>query len=155
MKEHDVTISDLQMDEIESIEFVGDIDTIDIEVEDTHMFFANGIYTKNSSTESAIVSGNMISESFKKIMTADFVMSVSRQLSDKTAGTARIHIIKNRNGKDGQTYNALFNVSIGKLDILDEYTAESQQVQQDFKNNVAVDKLIATVKKNLLDNEIK
>ena len=153
VKAHNIKSTDLPMDEIVSIEFIGENDTIDIEVEDTHMFFANGIYTHNSSNSIDVTEGHHVSDSYKKIMTVDFALSINRQLADKTANTARVHIAKNRMGEDGQTYNANFNVSIGKLELLEPFTVESQQVQQTFKNNSEVDSMIAGIKKNLLDKK--
>jgi hypothetical protein len=35
-------------DEIESIEFIGEMECLDIEVSDDHLFYANNILTKNS-----------------------------------------------------------------------------------------------------------
>ena len=43
------TLNNINFDsEIESIECLGEIDTIDIEVSDDHLFYANNILTKNS-----------------------------------------------------------------------------------------------------------
>jgi hypothetical protein len=45
-----------------------------------------------------------ISESYGKVMVADFVLSLSRKVQDKLAGTGRWHVIKNRFGPDGITF---------------------------------------------------
>ena len=103
MKDHNLTSYDLDLVEIESIELIGEEETVDITVEDTHMFFANDIYTHNSALEMDVIEADKISESYSKIMIADFVLSLSRKVTDKIAGTGRWHIIKNRFGPDGLT----------------------------------------------------
>jgi len=71
-----------------------------------------------------IVEANNISESYKKVMTSDLVISASRKRDDKVNNTGRIHIIKNRFGRDGHTYNAVIDTSIGKIEILGESTGD-------------------------------
>jgi hypothetical protein len=58
-------------------------------------------------------------------MTADFIFSMSRKIEDKIAGTGRIHIIKNRFGPDGLTYNAKINTSNGNISIYENGTLDS------------------------------
>ncbi len=70
-----------------------------------------------SAVDSEIVNGGMISDSFKKMMHADFVIGVSRTDVDKVQGTARVTIIKSRQGQDGITFTAKFNANIGKMEI--------------------------------------
>jgi len=48
-------------------------------------------------------------------MIADLVISISRKSEDKENGTARIHIIKNRMGPDGLTFQAKTNMSTGHM----------------------------------------
>ena len=130
MKEHNLKTTDFEMDEIESIELLGDKQTIDITVEDTHMFFANDIYTHNSAAKEDIIEADSISDSYRKIMTADFVMSLSRRMEDKLNDTARIHIIKNRFGPDGLTYNASFDTSCGALELYETNSEEGKELQK-------------------------
>ncbi len=92
--------------------------------------------SQRSSLEYDIVEAQHIAESYKKIMTADFIMSLSRKVEDKIAGTARTHIIKNRFGPDGLTYNTKMNASNGNIFIFDNGTVGSQieQKKQDQHN---------------------
>ena len=117
MKEHNLNPSDFELDEIVSIECIGDAPTIDITVEDTHMFYANDVYTHNSAAEEDIVMAHHAADSYRKIMTADFVMSLSRKTADKVANTARVHIIKNRFGPDGITFPCRMNAGCGDIQI--------------------------------------
>jgi hypothetical protein len=117
MKEHDLNIDDFILDEIESIEFIGDTTTIDITVEDVHLFYANDIYTHNSGYQETVIQGQHIAEAFEKIMISDFVASISRNDNDKLHGKGRFHIIKNRMGADGITLPADMDLSIGDIKI--------------------------------------
>ena len=42
-------------------------------------------------------------------------ISLSRQKDDKVLGTGRIHVMKNRYGEDGMTFNVKFNTGNGHL----------------------------------------
>ena len=71
-----------------------------------------------------IILANNISDSYRKIMTADFVMSLSRKMSDKQANTARFHVIKNRFGPDGITFPSRMNAGCGDIQIFAENSRE-------------------------------
>ena len=58
-----------------------------------------------------------MAESYSKMMITDFAMSLSRSAEDKENGTGRWHIMKNRYGADGITYDSLMDTSIGKIEI--------------------------------------
>lgn len=128
MKEHNLKQIDFELDEIVSIELVGDMPTIDIEVDDTHMFYANDIYTHNSSMEEDIIQADGIADSYRKIMTADFVLSLSRKITDKVNNTARFHIIKNRFGPDGMTFPSRMNAGCGDIQLYDEKSSEGMGI---------------------------
>ena len=70
-----------------------------------------------SSLEEDVIGAEKVAESYTKVMTADFVLSISRKIEDKAANTARCHIIKNRFGIDGITYPVSMNTTIGLVDI--------------------------------------
>jgi len=139
MREHGLNNKDFILDEIESIELMGDQETIDITVEDTHMFFANDIYTHNSGSEQDIVQAGSIADSYRKIMTADFVLSLSRKINDKENSTARFHVIKNRFGSDGMTFPAIMNTSNGDIRLFKSDSEEGMNIQSkmnDVENSV-------------------
>lgn len=136
MKTHKLNPKNFIMDEITSIELVGDMDTIDVTVEDTHMFFANDIYSHNSSAESEIVQGHQVADSYKKIMISDFILSLSRTVEDKASGTGRIHIVKNRFGPDGLTYGTSINAGNGNFTVHDKATvAGRKETAKAFKKD--------------------
>lgn len=134
MKDHKLDPSKFVLDEIVNIELVGDSPTIDITVEDTHMFFANDIYTHNSAHEEEIIQAGNVADSYRKIMTGDFIMSLSRKMEDKIAGTGRIYVMKNRFGPDGSTYPCAFDSSNGKISIYDQKSIEGTEILNKAKN---------------------
>lgn len=108
-------------DEIISIEYYDEIDTIDISVDDTHMFFANGIYTHNSGFDTEFVEANQTGGSIKRVQKAHFFMSVGKTPEQKESNLASIRIIKARFAKDGQTFkDCTFNNDTMQIIIEDD-----------------------------------
>lgn len=68
-----------------------------------------------------IVEGDKSAGSYDKLMIVDFSMSLSRLKKDKTNGTGRWHIMKNRYGPDGMTYNVDIDIDMGNFIITGEY----------------------------------
>jgi hypothetical protein len=56
-------------------------------------------------------------------------MSLSRQKKDKLNGTGRFHIMKNRYGMDGMTFNAKVDTSTGHIEVLNELNEDEEEVQ--------------------------
>ena len=83
--------------------------------------------------EEEVIQANNVADSYRKIMTGDFVISLSRREQDKQSGTARIHVIKNRFGADGMTWPAYFDAGNGAIKILDPGTAEGRECQERMK----------------------
>jgi len=94
------------------------------------------IYTASqanrSSLEDDIIEADKISESYAKIMVADFVVSLSRKINDKISGTGRWHIIKNRFGPDGITFPSKMNMSICQIQIFGENTIDGQDAKKNM-----------------------
>lgn len=132
MKMHKLNAADFILDEIESIELIGEQDTVDITVDDTHMFFANDVYSHNSSLEEDVIDASKVSESYGKVMVADFIISLSRKITDKLAGTGRWHIIKNRFGPDGITFPSKLDTSNGQFHIYDEASTAGKNVKKEM-----------------------
>ena len=81
-----------------------------------------------------IIQANNIADSYRKIMTADFVMSLSRKVNDKQANTARFHVIKNRFGPDGLTFPSKMNAGCGQIEIFSESSREGLALQNEMMN---------------------
>jgi replicative DNA helicase len=89
---------------------------------------------RGSATED-VVQGHNISDSYRKVMTADFIMSASRKANDKVNNTARMHIVKNRFGPDGITLYSKMNANNGDIRIYDEKSAEAANIQSIMDEN--------------------
>ena len=96
------------------------------------------VWTASQANRSAldedVIEAQKVSESYQKIMTADFVMSLSRKVEDKIGNTGRFHVIKNRFGPDGMTFPSKINTNTGKMEIYEGNSVGGKE-QQDKINN--------------------
>ena len=88
-----------------------------------------------SSLEEDVIDATKVSEDYSKVMTADFVMSVSRKVEDKIANTGRFHVIKNRFGIDGITFPANINTNTGLIQVHEASTVAGKQAQGKMDNS--------------------
>jgi replicative DNA helicase len=97
------------------------------------------IWTASQANRSAlqenVIQADKIAESYSKIMTADFVMSLSRKIEDKVGGTGRIHVIKNRFGPDGITFPSQINTNNGSFEIYDENSVRGAELKGQMANH--------------------
>jgi len=100
-----------------------------------------------------IIQANNISDSYRKIMTADFVISLSRKMSDKQANTARFHVIKNRFGPDGVTFPARMNAGCGDIRIFSENSREGMGILNEMSQEENVVKKMMSNKWNTHSTE--
>ncbi len=91
-----------------------------------------------------VITGTSIAGSFSKLMTADFVVSLSRKIEDKLAGTGRWHVIKNRFGPDGMTLPSKANMSNGRINIYSDDSIDGKKTTSDMSKGESL------VRKNLL-----
>ena len=96
------------------------------------------VWTASQANRSAldedVIEASKVAESYSKVMTADFVMSLSRKIEDKIGNTGRFHVIKNRFGPDGLTYPAKINTNIGKIEIFESNSVQGKGVQNKINN---------------------
>lgn len=83
-----------------------------------------------SALEEDVIEADKISESYAKVMVADFVVSLSRKTEDKMTGTGRWHIIKNRFGPDGMTFPSKLNMAICQIQIFGDNTLDGQETKK-------------------------
>ena len=91
-----------------------------------------------------IIEGTSVAGSYDKIMITDLCLSLSRKKEDKVGGTGRFHVMKNRYGGDGMTFEADVNTSNGHItigDIYDEDEDHLAQSNKQKKNNGDFDNL--------------
>ena len=100
------------------------------------------VWTASQANRSAldedVIEAQKVSESYQKIMTADFVMSLSRKVEDKIGNTGRFHVIKNRFGPDGMTFPSKINTNTGKMEIYEGNSVggKEQQTKIDNRDNL-------------------
>ena len=88
-----------------------------------------------SSLEEEVIDASKVAEDYSKVMTADFVMSISRKVEDKIANTGRFHVIKNRFGIDGITFPAEINTNTGQIQAYEASTAAGKSAQGKMNNS--------------------
>jgi len=119
--------------------------------------FSIPIWTASQANRSAldedVIEAQKVSESYQKVMTADFVMSLSRKVEDKIGNTGRFHVIKNRFGPDGLTFPAMVNTNIGKIDIHKGKTFGGDEQQHKINNRDNLVKQMLASKYEDLMNE--
>jgi len=100
------------------------------------------IWTASQANRSAldeeVIEAQKVAESYQKVMTADFVLSLSRKVEDKIANTGRFHVIKNRFGPDGLTFPAKVNTNTGAVEIYESSTVDGKQQTQKMKSGTEV-----------------
>jgi len=107
--------------------------------------------TNRSALDDDVIEAQKISESYQKVMTADFVLSLSRKIEDKAQNTGRFHVIKNRFGPDGLTYPAKVNTNTGNIELYesDSLDGKTQQGKIDNRDSITR-KMLATKYKDLI-----
>lgn len=71
----------------------------------------------------SVIEGDKAAGSYDKMMVADICLSLSRQKEDKVLGTGRVHVMKNRYGQDGMTYNVKMDTNNGHIEFLEKADA--------------------------------
>ena len=88
-----------------------------------------------SSLEDNIIEAQKVADSYRKIMTADFVISLSRKATDKVSNTGRFHVIKNRFGPDGLTFPSRVDTSSGVIEIYDEKSTKGAEIMVEMNDS--------------------
>ena len=115
------------------------------------------VWTASQANRSAldedVIEASKVAESYAKVMTADFVMSLSRKIEDKIGNTGRFHVIKNRFGPDGLTYPAKINTNIGKIEIFESSSVQGKGIQNKINNRDNQTKAILSARYDDLMND--
>lgn len=107
-------------DEIVSIEYVGEEDTIDINVSGNRLFYANGILTHNSAVEEVEFDHSHISGGISKINTADNVFGIFTSRSMRENGKYQLQLMKTRSSNGvGHKIDLKFNVESLRIEDAD------------------------------------
>ncbi len=101
----------LNEDEIISIEYIGEQDTIDINTTGNRLFYANGILTHNSAVEEVEFDHSMISGGISKINTADNVFGIFTSRAMRERGKYQLQLMKTRSSSGvGQKIDLDFDI---------------------------------------------
>ena len=90
--------------------------------------------TNRSAIDSEVIEADKISDSYAKVMNADFIMSLSRKSKDKLNNTARAHIMKNRFGPDGITFPCKMDTNVGIMEVYDGNSSDGIIATKESKN---------------------
>lgn len=82
--------------------------------------------TNRGGLEKDVIGAESIADSYKKVMTADLIISLTRKDIDKMSDKARAHIIKNRFGPDGMTFQCEMNTTTGKFHIYEKHVNNAE-----------------------------
>jgi len=115
----------MQIDEIINIEVLDEGETIDIEVDGDHLFFANSILTHNSQLNRGNLSLSIdelteasIADSWKKIMIADVAVAMAATPEERMNGKINFKTLKNRNGQKDVIIPLRINYPCMRIDDL-------------------------------------
>lgn len=92
-----------------------------------------------------IIEGDKAAGSYDKMMVTDVAISLSRKRQDKVNGTGRFHIMKNRYGMDGMTFNVKADTSTGHFEVSEHFEDDEESTpaqSNSFGNIDAVDKAL-------------
>jgi hypothetical protein len=90
------------------------------------MFFANDIYTHNSSISSQVVTTDQMGGSIKKAQIVHFMVSIAKTLEQKENGKANMAILKSRFGKSGVLFeDIIFDNSTIQIDMSQNSSGKS------------------------------
>jgi len=97
-----------------------------------------------------IIEGDKAAGSYDKLMIADVAISLSRKRQDKINGLGRFHIMKNRYGMDGLTYNSKIDTTTGRFELLGE---NNEELEPTSNTNKGYATEINSMDKEILANQ--
>lgn len=106
-----------------------------------------------SALEEDIIDASKVAESYGKVMVADFIISLSRKVQDKLAGTGRWHVIKNRFGPDGITLPSKMNTSNGQFNIYADTSIDGKDAKKQMDNGNELARKMLAAKFNEIKND--
>lgn len=133
-------------DEIESIEYIGEEDTIDIDVSGNRLFYANDVLVHNSSVDEVEFDHSHIAGGLSKIQTADNVIGIFSSRAMRERGRVQIQFMKTRSSS-GVGQKVDLHLDIDTLRIRD--LEEDEQDAETATSSGLYDKLSKAPKNNV------
>jgi hypothetical protein len=128
---------DLLEDEIVEIVELDYEDTIDIETDGNHLFFANGILTHNSAVEEIEFDHSHISGGLSKIQTADNVIGIFTSRAMRERGRYQIQLMKTRSSSGvGSKIDLEFNVDTLRISSCEQSEGDTN-VSNTMSSNIS------------------
>lgn len=92
---------------------------------------------RNGAKES-IITMEAISEAYEKCFVSDFIYTVSRTIEDRQLNQGKFFIAKNRNGPDGQVFQAKIDLSRGDIKVYEkmDWDVTSKTADKKQKDNL-------------------
>ena len=116
-------------DEIESIEYIGEEETIDIDVSGNRLFYANDILVHNSSVDEVEFDHSHIAGGLSKVQTADNVIGIFSSRAMRERGRVQIQFMKTRSSSGvGQKLDLAFNIDSLRITDLEEDDEDTETV---------------------------
>ena len=131
-------------DKIISIEYVGEIETVDITTDGDHLFFGNGILTHNTSYDEVAFDPSHIAGGISKVNTADNVIGIFTSAAMKESGRYQIQFMKTRSSSGvGSSVDLAFNNKSLRISDLEEsddsaIAATSKGIYDQLKRNSVI-----------------
>lgn len=129
-------------DEILEIEYIGEIESMDINVSGNHLFYANDVLTHNSATGSTEADNSNVSDSMGSVMTSDFMLFLLQTPEMKENKEIIFKITKNR--YTGRTDTWIMNIDYEHMrfsDTITENSLEHTKLLEEMVNNNSNDAL--------------
>ncbi len=93
-----------------------------------------------------------MSEAYGKAMVADLVISLSRKAAEKSTGSGRLFVAKNRAGRDGLVFPIHIDTSKSTFEILDEEALTLNEVASQNESDM---KALLKQKWNEVEREVR
>ena len=101
-----------------------------------------------------ILQASNVADSYRKIMTGDVILSLSRKMEDKQENVGRIHVMKNRFGADGMWFPCRFDPSCGHVHLYDQASSEGMELLKKMKEGEKnIKKMTKTLYDKLMPND--
>lgn len=91
--------------------------------------------TNRKGLNEEVITMESISEAFNKCFVADFIISLSRTIKDRSSNIGRLFIAKNRNGPDAIIYSVFMDTGTVTIKVLEQEDVQKIQEQEQEKKN--------------------
>lgn len=130
-------------DEIIEIEYIGEEETVDIDVSGNRLFYANDILVHNSSVDEVEFDHSHIAGGISKINTADNVIGIFSSRAMRERGRVQIQFMKTRSSSGvGQKVDLAFDIDSLRIRDLEE----DEDGAEEATSNALYNKLAKTDK---------